>query len=862
MPTDQVVALQPRLAGLLGGLTTGFLQQSRETILIEQEKIRGALTTALQQTHEALRKAYDEVEQRVQERTTELHAINEALQREIIKRKRSEEALRKAHDELEIRVQERTAELVQANEDLRIEITERKRVEEELRISHLFLEIAYRHTEMIPLLEDFVAGVKEVTGCAAVGIRMLDDEGNIPYEAYEGFSQRFYESESPLSIKSDQCTCINVIKRDTDPKLPYYTEAGSFYMNGTTRFLATVSQEEKGETRNVCNQFGYESVALVPMRVGGRLLGLIHVADPQENMVPLEMVRVLEGVMMQLGAAIQRVQAQEALRKSEERYRSLFGGVPVGLYRTTAAGQIVDANLALVQMLRYPDRESLLSANVADIYLNAEDRTRWQALTDRSGSSPDFETQCWRHDGRAIWVEDTGRVARDTNGRVLYYEGAVQDITKRKRVEEEVGQRNQELAARNQELALLLEATKAVSSTLDPQDVLQIMAQKLTELASVACSRIALLDETGENLVIHGAYPYGKTFDWDPRVGQLYPLTEAPWEREVIEMGKPVLWHREDSIVLSDSGQMISLGAEVQAVALLPVISREQTIGVVSLGERRGWERSPLNTGKVQLCQALINDMVMAIENARLHEETVQRAEQIARTERHLASVVESANDLVVSMDSEGRITRWNQMAKRISGFTSEEVIGKPLAALFDEEHQEDVHAMVEQVACGVPVKDRETALLARDGRHIPIAWSCSLMRDDENRVLGMVAVGRDLTERRKLEAQLIQSAKMASLGVLAGGIAHEIRNPLSVSSAAAQLFLENPEDEELKRECAERIYSGIKRTAKIVENLLSFARPAEGRKAPMDINEAIEETLVLLRHQILRQGIALEVHV
>ena len=150
-------------------------------------------------------------------------------------------------------------------------VEEKRRMEKALRVSHNFLEIANRHTEMIPLLEEFVSEVKNFTGCAAVGIRMLDEAGHIPYQAYEGFSQGFYESESPLSIKLDQCMCINVIKGEADPMLSFYTEGGSFYMNGTTRFLTTVPEEEKGQTRNVCNEFGYESVALVPIRVGGKV---------------------------------------------------------------------------------------------------------------------------------------------------------------------------------------------------------------------------------------------------------------------------------------------------------------------------------------------------------------------------------------------------------------------------------------------------------------------------------------------------------------------------------------------------------------------------------------------------------------
>ena len=78
-------------------------------------------------------------------------------------------------------------------------------------------------------------------------------------------------------------------------------------------------------------------------------------------------------------------------------------------------------------------------------------------------------------------------------------------------------------------------------------------------------------------------------------------------------------------------------------------------------------------------------------------------------------------------------------------------------------------------------------------------------MRDDAQAVVGIVGVGQDLAERRELESQLFHSAKLASMGVMAGGIAHEIRNPLGISSAAAQLLLEYPENETLRKECAQK---------------------------------------------------------
>jgi PAS domain-containing protein len=88
-----------------------------------------------------------------------------------------------------------------------------------------------------------------------------------------------------------------------------------------------------------------------------------------------------------------RKRAEEALRESEEKYRNLFDGVPVGLCRTTPDGQILDINPALLAMLGFPDRETALAATSADGYVNPEDRARWQALMDREGVVLDYETQ-------------------------------------------------------------------------------------------------------------------------------------------------------------------------------------------------------------------------------------------------------------------------------------------------------------------------------------------------------------------------------------------------------------------------------------------------------------------------------------
>jgi len=275
-------------------------------------------------------------------------------------------------------------------------------------------------------------------------------------------------------------------------------------------------------------------------------------------------------------------------------------------------------------------------------------------------------------------------------------------------------------------------------------------------------------------------------------------------------------------------------------------------------------ERLPRLPGRVYFYRlSALKDEKGAVKNVVLLMDDVTEqkrlGEEVRRTERHLVSVVDSANDLMASMDTEARILTWNKAAERISGFEFGEVKGQHLRGLCVKDDQQQMGAWLVRLAKGQFTKQNmEINLRTKGGTEVPISWACSRMQDDQRRIVGFVAVGRDLTERQRLEAQLIKSAKLASLGVMAGGIAHEIRNPLAISSAAAQLLVETPGDEKLQKEAAMKIHSGIERASYIIENLLRFARPPQERMAPMDIRTALKETLSLFANQIRVQRIEL----
>ncbi len=329
------------------------------------------------------------------------------------------------------------------------DITEHKQAEEAKRITHELLEIAFHNADIPTMLKEFVSAIQGFTRCSAVGIRLLNENREVPYEAQSGFSRQFYELESPLKIDSDQCMCLNVIRGNTDPSLPFFTPGGSFFVDATTRFLSSVSDEEKGQTRNACNQFGYECVALIPIRDENGIHGLIHIADPQEHRFPLSVVEHLEKSAMQLGAAILRRRAEEAQRESERRFRTLVESAPIAIYETDAQSKCLYVNEKWRELAGLTLEEAL--GDGWQEGLHKEDRAGLLQLWREHAQQQkpwDMEYRFRAPDGKISWVMGRATALRDAAGRVTGYLGANVDITERKRAEEALRKVHDELESR------------------------------------------------------------------------------------------------------------------------------------------------------------------------------------------------------------------------------------------------------------------------------------------------------------------------------------------------------------------------------------------------------------------------------
>lgn len=231
--------------------------------------------------------------------------------------------------------------------------------------------------------------------------------------------------------------------------------------------------------------------------------------------------------------------------------------------------------------------------------------------------------------------------------------------------------------------------------------------------------------------------------------------------------------------------------------------------------------------------------------------EQMRLGEEIRRMERRLASVVESASDIVVSTDIHGNILTWNRAAQEITGYSLEELKGQPFFDHCDRPSAAGTRKLFTEGMFFERSWRTEGGLKTRDGSCRPVSWVFSQMMDDNTRPMGFVAVGRDLTEQRRFELQILESQKLAALGVMARGIAHEIRTPLAVSSSAAQFLEEEDVDAAFRRECAAKVHSGIQKASTIIESLLRFAHPsADQDKAPVDLLHVVKEAVSLVENQ------------
>jgi PAS domain S-box-containing protein len=225
------------------------------------------------------------------------------------------------------------------------------------------------------------------------------------------------------------------------------------------------------------------------------------------------------------------------------------------------------------------------------------------------------------------------------------------------------------------------------------------------------------------------------------------------------------------------------------------------------------------------------------IMTVRLRDVTERRATE--QRLRQMAAIVESSQDAILSEDLNGVILSWNLGAEKIFGYTAPEAIGQTARMLLMPDAADDVAANLSRVREGVSWT-QETERRCKDGRRIEVALTVSPIRDQAGQVAGAAVIARDITERKRLEAQLLHSQKMEAVGRLAGGVAHDFNNLLSIIVGYAYLIRSStPEDEPL-RNAADEIMSASDKASALTRQLLAFSRKQVMRPEVLDLNEVM----------------------
>ncbi len=218
-------------------------------------------------------------------------------------------------------------------------------------------------------------------------------------------------------------------------------------------------------------------------------------------------------------------------------------------------------------------------------------------------------------------------------------------------------------------------------------------------------------------------------------------------------------------------------------------------------------------------------------------------------------NVVENMPIGLVAVNGEGRIASCNQVAESVLRLSSSEITGKRA----DETLPDPLCFLLDEVAGEKRVVEREIACPLRGGATVPLDVSVSLLAGDDGTSWGHIILFRDLTEVRHLKKEIERSRRLASLGRLAAGVAHEIRNPLSSIKGFATYFRdryrENPED----RSTATVMIKEVDRLNRVISQLLEFARPINIKKRPVPIRTVIRHGLKMIEKQAEARDIKIE---
>jgi PAS domain S-box-containing protein len=247
---------------------------------------------------------------------------------------------------------------------------------------------------------------------------------------------------------------------------------------------------------------------------------------------------------------------------------------------------------------------------------------------------------------------------------------------------------------------------------------------------------------------------------------------------------------------------------------------------------------------------------IMSLAFEQMISSILKTQQRLREREKDIRITLDSIGDAVIATDASCNIVRMNPVAEHLTGWNFFDARGKPLISVFNIVNA-NTGAVVENPAEKVLKTGKiegvasHTMLVSKDGQRYQIADSGAPIRDDDDQISGVVIVFRDVTQKYKLQNQLIQSQKMEAIGTLAAGIAHDFNNILSGVFGFSQLANNHINDPERAKKDIEQIVTCAKRATELVQQILTFSRQSEHKKSLLNVSPILKETLKLLKSSL-----------
>ena len=268
-----------------------------------------------------------------------------------------------------------------------------------------------------------------------------------------------------------------------------------------------------------------------------------------------------------------------------------------------------------------------------------------------------------------------------------------------------------------------------------------------------------------------------------------------------------------------------------------PIREDGNTLGYLTVANQAGTR--PIDPRERELLEMLSDYLAVAIRNSRLYGE-------VAETKQYLEQLISSAGDAIISVDGEGNIRGWNPAAERIFGQASDQVVGHPFAGLVPPEPYRIARAALSREN---PVRAFDGTTKRTDGRPLNLAVTLSYLPGRDGGSEGMLAIVRDMTAQREIEAQMHQSERLTALGQMAGGIAHDFNNLLQAILGYAQLMARSPGNADVVRRGLDVIEKAANGGAETVRRIQKFARLRPDEPfVTMDLNQVVRDSLAITR--------------